>query len=135
MAPSARAVAALAAVLGLSAAGPVRAAARLGGAPVGTDSTHPPRPVPPPFARLRLSLAASHASVLDPVASPLRYAGGGPAGSLAIVRGTPKGALELSVEVARPTLRSALSLEPDGPREATVFTAGRAVWLRRIVGS
>lgn len=105
-----------------------RAAAVSGSAPDSAASL----PVRTPSGRLRLSFGAAHATVLDPLASPMRYGGGGPGAGLSFAHVTRQGALELSVETALPQLRSALSAQPEGPREATVFTAARALWLRRL---
>ncbi len=88
-----------------------------------------------PSGHLRLSFAAAHATVLDPLASPMRYGGAGPGAAAAFLHGSPGGALEVSLEVSAPRLRSALSSAPNGPRESTLFAALRAVWLRRLGGA
>ena len=85
-------------------------------------------------SRLVLEVAAAHASVLDPVASPLRYTGAGAGALLGYRRETPGGALELAVELQADRLDSGLSDDAGGPHEDGAFGAVTARLLRRVAG-
>ncbi len=86
-------------------------------------------------SRLALELGAAHASVLDPVASPLRYSGAGAALALAYRRESAAGAFDLGVDLQAARMASVLSATPGGPRETSAFAAASATLLRRVAGA
>src|SRR5512142_2983232 len=63
-------------------------------------------------SRLAFELGAAHASVLDPVASPLRYSGAGAALALAFRRESPTAAFDLGVDVQAARMASVLTATP-----------------------
>jgi hypothetical protein len=98
-----------------------------------SDTTAPRRPLHAAH-RLSLSLAYAHASVLDPVASPLRYTGSGLALQTGLSRasGDDTRLIELALEAEAPRLGSALSSTNDGPREQMAFGALHLTAVRRL---
>jgi len=83
---------------------------------------------------ISIQLGAAHASVLDPVASPLRYSGAGIAGALELRHEGRRTAVEVGVELEGNHLTSSLSSAAGGPREVAGFGALHGRWLRRVAG-
>ena len=140
MAPPALACGALILALGAGARGASsrspptdRALVAPGDVAAQSDTTALRRPLHPTH-RLSLSLAYAHASVLDPVASPLRYTGSGLALQMGFSRTSADDArlIELVLEAEAPRLGSALSSADDGPREQMAFGALHLTGVRRL---
>ncbi len=86
-------------------------------------------------SRLVLELGPAHASLLDPVASPMRYSGAGAGAALTYRRESAGGTFELGGDVQAERLLSALSDDAGGPRETGAFAAVSARLLRRVAGA
>lgn len=91
--------------------------------------------VPSVRSGLSLEIGFAHASVLDPVASPLRYTGGGAGAAIGYRRASARATLELGAEVQAERLLSRLSDPTGKPRETAAFGAvtTRALW--RVAGA
>ncbi len=87
------------------------------------------------YSGFSLEVGAAHASVLDPVASPLRYTGGGAAAAMGYRHGSAAAAFELGAEFQAERLLSALSGPTQKPREMAAFAALTARALRRVAGT
>ena len=89
---------------------------------------------PPARTSISLQLGATHASVLDPVASPMRYSGAGIAGALELRRQGRGSQFEVGAELEANHLTSSLSAVEGGPRELAGFGALHGRWLRQLGG-